>query len=64
MKRYIILSLPSYDSGVIVGAVDKLVIFKWLHSDHVAIDTQTGDLYYYDKAWKKDDSLNDEVYVL
>lgn len=63
MRRYIAISLPSYETGSILAVADNLDDFK-SYCDITVIDIQTGDLYVYEDGWAYDGNLNTEFYEL
>lgn len=60
--RYIVIVLPSYDTGSIIGVTDDLDLVIWT-DDIIVIDTSNGDLYMYEgKGWIKNGNLSEEHY--
>ncbi len=62
MKRYIVLVIPPYDTGSIIGVTDSLDTIIWT-DDVIVIDILNGDLYRYEgERWQKSGDLNEDEY--
>ena len=57
MRRYILIDFPAWNTGQISCTVDSLDDI--IGDDMEAIDTHTGDTYYYDAEWIKDKVIDE-----